>query len=118
MTWNYIRRKSDNGVVDGPMQEIGVLEWDERPGATYEMHLDVEPEFHRQGVGRSMVEELIETVKKMEREPMSIYSFSSADNAKAFAFFSGMGFVRYSIENLYGFGASAYMWVLTIGAPK
>lgn len=111
--WNYIRRWAEGSKDEEP---IGTLEWAERPGRTFELHLDVDPAVHRKGIGRSMVEEL-ETLAKA-REGMSLYSFSAHDNVKANGFFTGVGFTAYPIWNFYGTDRHAWFYVKTIGAPK
>lgn len=108
--FNHIQRTNEAGHT------IGDLEWRKSPGATYEMHLDVESDYHRQGVGRSMLDELTYMVKG--EEGMSIYSYSSSDNEKAYGFFSGVGFTPYLITGFYGRERNAYLWVKTVGAPK
>ncbi len=101
MNFNHIMR-AHNGEI------IGDLEWRESPGGTYELHLDVEPEFQRQGVGRSMVEELERLVLE-KKTTKSLYSFSAEENERAYGFFRGIGFQEYLISNFYG--RDAYLWV-------
>jgi GNAT superfamily N-acetyltransferase len=96
--------------------QIGELEWDLRPGATYEVHLDVHPSHHRKGVGRSMMNE-IEAYAKAQGG-LSLYSFCASDNTKALAFFKGMGFTATYANDFYGFGRHAYFLHKAIGAPK
>jgi len=101
---------------DDQKKLIGELEWEERPGSTYEMHLDVIPEYHRRGIGRSMFEELETLVKS--KHGMSIYSFCAGDNNAARSFFLYMGFIAYKIPNFYGEGRDAYFLVKTVGKPR
>ena len=95
---------------------VGCLEWDERPGATYELHLDVEPAYQRQGIGRSMVEELESFARA--QGGMCLYTFMAADNEKARAFFLAMGFTLIYIPSFYGEGRDARFGCKPIGAPK
>ncbi len=111
--FNKIIRQDANSLTAGNV--IGELLWEERPGATYEMHLDVEPTYHRQGVGRSMLEELEAIVKN--RKGMSIYSVSLCSNLKASKFFSGVGFTPHLIVGFYGKEVNAYLWVKVMGEP-
>ncbi len=106
----HLKRYDTDGAL------IGEIEWQECPGRTFEMHIDVVPSRHRKGVGRSMVEELIELIK--DREPMSLYTFMAADNELAQKFFRGVGFHLYRIDNFYGYGRDAYFGVKPIGTPK
>lgn len=101
MNFEHIIREHEGKV-------IGDLEWRESPGGTYELHLDVEPEFHRQGIGRSMVEELERLVLK-KKATRSLYSFAAEENEGAHMFFMGVGFRGYKIANFYG--RNAYFWV-------
>lgn len=94
---------------------IGDLEWDARPGATYECHLDVEPDHQRRGVGRSMMAELEALVR--ERKGMSLYSFCAGDNGKALAFFTACGFRSRFAADFYGDGRHAYFLWKPVGAP-
>ena len=110
MNFEHIIRKDKLGGV------IGDLEWRESPGATYELHLDVHPKFHRQGIGRSMVDELEKLA--LEKGAMILFSYSSYDNELAYKFFMGLEFSGYYLKNFYGTGRDAYLWVKTIGAPK
>ena len=95
---------------------IGELIWDNRPGATYEMHLDVSPDHHRKGIGRSMFIELEAKVKLMNG--MCIYSFCAADNEKARGFFNGMGFAETLVKDFYGIGRDAFLLWKPIGRPE
>ena len=103
-----------NHILRGKVR--GDLEWDERSGKTYEIHLDVPEKFQRQGIGRSMLRELEDLIR--ERDGMSIYTYSAADNTAAKGFFLAMGFTRYLIVDFYGVGRDAHMWVKVVGTPK
>lgn len=108
---NHIRRYDEDGD-----RVIGDLEWDVRPGATYECHLDVEPDHHRKGIGRQMMTELEDLVKS--RKGMSLYSFCAGDNARALAFFTAMGFESKFAPNFYGEGRHAYFLWKAVGRPE
>lgn len=101
---------------EGTVEVIGELEWDARPGATYEVHLDVAAGHRRRGVGRSMMDE-IETLAK-SRGAVSLYTFMAGDNELAQAFFLAMGFTLSWIPGFYGEGRNAWFGVKTIGRPK
>lgn len=93
---------------------IGELEWREGPGKTYEVHIDVHPDHQRRGIGRSMVASL----ESWLVEPMSLYTFMAADNAKARMFFVAVGFDLVLVRGFYGRGRDAYFGCKTIGEPK
>ena len=95
---------------------IGELEYDERPGRTYECHLDVVSVYQRQGVGRAMMTEL-EGMAKV-RKGMSLYSFCAGDNASALAFFEACGFRSRFMHDFYGQGRHAYFLWKPIGRPE
>lgn len=105
-----IERKDDNGDL------IGELHWDARPGAVYEMHLDVATTHQRQGVGRAMLAELEAIIQA--KSGMAVYSFSAGDNTKAHGFFTGCGFRATSAPDFYGRGRSAYFYWKPLGEPK
>lgn len=97
-------------------QHLGKLDWEECPGATYEFHLDVASDFHRRGIGRSMVVEL-ETIVR-ERRGMCLYTFTAGDNEQAKAFFTALGFAPTYLPGFYGEGRHAYMFHKTVGKPS
>lgn len=105
---NYIRR------YDGDKM-IGELEWDQRPGATYECHLDVEPSHHRRGIGRQMMTELEDIVRS--RKGMCLYSFCAGDNERARLFFLACGFRAVFAPSFYGAGRHAYFLWKPVGVP-
>ncbi len=95
---------------------IATLEWREGPGRTFEVHIDVDKEYHRCGIGRSLVAELEALIA--DREPMSLYTFMAADNETAYSFFNAVGFQLHVIPNFYGNGRNAVFGVKPIGTPK
>ena len=105
-----LKRYDEDGQV------LGALEWQECPGRTFEVHIDVNPTHHRKGIGRSMMEELLELVK--DRNPMCLYTFMAGDNELAQKFFRGIGFTLYHIPSFYGHGRDAYFGCKPIGEPK
>ena len=111
MQFNTIRRWSDTGV-----KVIGELEWREGPGRTFEVHVDVDPEYHRKGIGTGLIRDLELIIE--DKEPMSIYTFMAADNEKARGFFAANGFVLQLVKGFYGAGRDAYFGCKTIGTPK
>ena len=95
---------------------VGELHWDERPGAIIEVHLDVMDGYRRQGIGRSMMQE-IEVMARREKIK-SLTTFTAGDNLLAQKFFQAMGFVAVMAWGLYGHGRDGcFMWK-TIGAPE
>ena len=95
---------------------VGELHWDERPGSIIEVHLDVMDGYRRQGIGRSMMQE-IEAMARREKMK-SLTTFTAGDNLPAQDFFMAMGFVGKPVTDLYGFGRNGcFMWK-TIGAPE
>lgn len=106
---NHIRRYDGDRV-------IGDLEWDERPGRTFECHLDVEPRYQRRGIGRQMMRELEDLVRS--RKGMCLYSFCASDNGKALMFFEACGFRSTFVYDFYGEGRHAYFLWKPIGAPE
>lgn len=114
MNFKHIRRYENNERLTGLL--VAELEWREGPGRTFEIHIDVVPSYQRKGIGRSMIEELIELVQ--DREPMSLYTFMAADNTQARLFFSAVGFTLFYIPDFYGEGRDAWFGVKPIGTPK
>ena len=110
MTWQLIQRADESGHV------YAELQWDERPGNTFELHLDVEEAYRRKGVGRGMVQEMEALAKR--RGGMALYTFMAADNEMAIMFFRAMGFLLYEAPGFYGAGRGAYLGVKTIGRPR
>jgi ribosomal protein S18 acetylase RimI-like enzyme len=110
MEFNKLQRHDTFGAV------IGELEWRQGPGRVFEVHIDVDSEYQRQGIGRQLVEELEQLI--IDREPMSLYTFMAANNDKAYAFFTAVGFRLLRVEGFYGVGRDAYFGCKTIGIPK
>lgn len=101
---------------DAGGQLIGALAWAPSSGGTCEFHLDVEPGSQRQGVGRSMVEEL-EALGK-EKGWMGLYSFCASDNESALQFFKALGFRSLLASHFYGEGRHAWFLWKPIGGPQ
>lgn len=95
---------------------IGDLSFDRRPGKTFEVHLDVLPEYQRMGIGKSLIAE-VEKLAKSEKA-MSLYTFMASDNEKAKGFFRTVGFELTYLPNFYGHGRHAYFGLKTIGKPE
>jgi ribosomal protein S18 acetylase RimI-like enzyme len=95
---------------------IGELDWRQGPGRVFEVHIDVDPEYHRKGIGSGLIEELERLIEG--REPMSLYTFMAVDNDKAYHFFTAVGFKLFRVEGFYGNGRDAYFGCKTIGTPK
>lgn len=110
MGFNKLHRYDTFGAV------IATLEWRKSPGRTFEVHIDVEPSYQRQGIGRQLIQELEQLVA--DQEPMSLYTFMAADNDQAVKFFKGVGFHLYRVDNFYGYGRDGYMGIKAIGTPK
>ena len=100
--------------------KVGDLEWAWRPGGTVEMHLDVDPAYYRQGVGRAMLRELLASAPKdaWGRTPITVFSFSAGDNDKAYGYFTGCGFAAVRLADFYGRGRDAWFYWLVTGEPK
>jgi ribosomal protein S18 acetylase RimI-like enzyme len=72
-----------------------LLEWRQGSSGTIEIFdIKVNRPDRRQGVGRSMVEELIETQK-----PNRLYCFTRSDNGVAHRFYEALGFKAITVIN-------------------
>ena len=95
-------------------REHGELEWEWNSGRAVEMkNIDVDAEHRRQGIGRSLFEELERTVA--EQEGLSVYGFTAGDNAVAQAFYKALGYHLIWIPEHYGRGRQAYLFHKVLG---
>ena len=104
-------------LADGTV--VGELEWRDSPGRTIEVHIDVHPDHQRKGIGRKLIDNLIQFITERDGDkPMCLYTFMAADNKQAVAFFTAVGFALQYVPNFYGTWRNAYFGCKTIGAPK
>lgn len=85
----------------------GFLDYRLAPGGTCEIvDIKVENEYHGQGIGRSMLQEL-------ERIPgiLVVYAFTGADNFIAHEFYRHCGFDLLFVPRFYGKERDAYLCV-------